>query len=281
MSPSLTDRVAALVPVMRDRADQLDRDAAFPADDIADLRAVGALALPLPAAARSPEPALADQLASVLTLIGSGNLSVGRIMEAHVNARHLIARYQPGAHRCGAGAEGLWALWVTDPPAGGLRMQRAGQSIRLSGSKQFCSGAGHATHAVVTAQDEHGAVRMLMLQLRQGECVLPLAAPLSGMRAAVTGAVDFTGCETSTDSLLGEPGEYLREPDFSTGAWRGSAVALGGLIALVEIGTAQLRAAGRLDSPHTLARLGQTTIARETARMWVGQVARGRGRPEP
>jgi alkylation response protein AidB-like acyl-CoA dehydrogenase len=101
-----------------------------------------------------------------------------------------------------------------------------------------------------------------------------LPAPLAGMRAAVTGAVDFTGVETPADSLLGGPGDYLREPDFSAGAWRGSAVALGGLIALADIGAAQLRAVDRLDNPHTQARLGQVLIARETARLWVQHVAR-------
>ena len=56
------------------------------------------------------------------------------------------------------------------------------------------------------------------------------------------------------DTLLGGPGHYLREPDYSAGAWRGSAVALGGLIALLGHGVTQLRQAGRLDSPHTQAR---------------------------
>src|SRR4051794_908240 len=114
---------------------------------------------------------------------------------------------------------------------------------------------------------------MLVLRLGRGERVQTLPAPLSGMRAAVTGAVDFDGCETEPDSLLGEPGDYLREPDFSAGAWRGSAVAYGGLVALLDAAVAQLRSTGRLDSPHTQARLGHALIARETAGMWVARAA--------
>jgi alkylation response protein AidB-like acyl-CoA dehydrogenase len=89
----------------------------------------------------------------------------------------------------------------------------------------------------------------------------------------VTGEVDFTGCAVPAASILGEPGDYLREPDFSVGAWRSSAVALGGLIALVDAAVQHLRASGRIDNPHTQARLGRIFIARETARFWVHHMA--------
>jgi alkylation response protein AidB-like acyl-CoA dehydrogenase len=257
--------IAELIPWMQARADALDRDAAFPAEEIDCLRRAGALSPPLPV----QNTGTAEELATLLTLVGQGNLSVGRILEAHVNALHLIARY--GAPRQD---DRLYALWVTDPPTNALRMRRTGHRISLTGGKQFCSAAGHATGAVVTAQDEDNTTRMLVLPLRIGERVKPLPAPLQGMRAAVTGAVDFTNCELSADALLGGPGDYLHEPDFSAGAWRGSAVALGGLIALLDHAIPQLRAAGRLDAPHTQARIGEAFIARETSRLWVQAAAR-------
>jgi alkylation response protein AidB-like acyl-CoA dehydrogenase len=251
-------KIAELVPWMQNRAAELDRDAAFPAPEIERLRMAGALA-----------PQQPEALATLLALVGEGNLSVGRIVEAHVNALHLMARF--GSVRDDGR---LYALWVTDPPTGGLRMRRTGDRIELSGAKQFCSGAGYATGALVTAQDENGDTRMLVLPLGIGERVSPLPSPLSGMRAAVTGAVDFDGCSVSAESVLGEPGDYLREPDFSAGAWRGSAVALGGLISLVDHTVRQLQVSGRLGNPHTQARLGQIFIARETSRMWVQAAAR-------
>ncbi len=178
--------VSELVPWMQGRADWLDREAGFPAEEIERLRQVGALSPPLPAQGLGT----ADELAALLILVGQSNLSVGRILEAHVNARHLIARY--GTPR----EDGrLYGLWVTDPPRNGLQMRRIGGKVVLSGGKQFCSAAGHATGAVVTAQDEDGATRMLVLPLGIGEVVKPLPSPLQGMRAAVTGAVDFSGCE--------------------------------------------------------------------------------------
>jgi hypothetical protein len=269
------DAIAALVPWMQERAGPLDRDSAFPSDEIAALRRAGALSPPLPV----QRTGTADQLATLLTRVGQGNLAVGRILEAHVNARHLIARHliaRYGTPPKDAHLEdgGLYALWVTDPPANPLRLHRAGTTIVLTGGKQFCSAAGHATSAVVTALDENGATRMLVLPLGIGETVKPLPSPLQGMRAAVTGAVDFTGCEVSADAILGAPGDYLREPDFSAGAWRGSAVALGGLIALLDHATTDLRATNRLSNPHTQARLGRAMIARETSRLWVAAAAR-------
>lgn len=264
MSALLT-AVAELVPWMQRRADALDRNAAFPMEEIDRLRAAGALSPPLPVL----QAGRAGDLARLLELVGRGNLSVGRILEAHINALQLMARYggQPDDGR-------LYALWVTDPPGDGLRMRRSGARVLLSGRKQFCSAAGYATGALVTARDGDGDARMLVLQLGIGETVTPLPSPLQGMRAAVTGAVDFTGCEVSADRLLGRASDYMREPDFSAGAWRGSAVALGGLIALIDHAAAQLRQSGRLDNPHGQARLGRGIIARETSRLWVAAAAR-------
>ena len=254
-----------LIPWMQNRADALDREAAFPAEELVCLRRAGALSPPLPVA----DSGRAQDLADLLTHAGQGNLSVGRILEAHINALHLMARY--GVPRT---EDRLYGLWVTDPPRGGLHMHQVGDRIVLTGAKQFCSGAGHATGALVTAQDEAGNIRMLVLPLGIGERVTPLPSPLAGMRAAVTGAVDFTGCEVAADALLGNPGDYLREPDFSAGAWRGSAVALGGLIALLDLAIEALRDSGRLDNAHTQGRIGQAIIARETSRMWVSAAAR-------
>jgi alkylation response protein AidB-like acyl-CoA dehydrogenase len=275
---TVSARVRALIPIMQQRAAALDAEGAFPAADLRDLRDTEAFVLNLPVRQAWRDDALADQLADVLTWIGCGNLSVGRLYEAHINALQLIGRYGTTAQWRVAmqdvEAGHIFALWVTDPQTGGLKIRRSGATIRLSGAKQFCSGAGHVTRVLVTAWNENHDAQMLVLPLGRGETVSNLPSKLAGMRAAVTGAVDFTGCESSADSLLGQVGDYLREPDFSTGAWRGSAVALGGLITLVEHAVAQLQASGRINNPHTLARMGQAMIARETSRMWVRRAGR-------
>jgi alkylation response protein AidB-like acyl-CoA dehydrogenase len=267
-------RVVDLVPWMQESAHCED---AFPEAELAALSRAGVLAVPLPNEA--PDQALprAELLARTLVELGRGNLSVGRLVEAHINARHLVARYGTQAQRArvlrDVEAGELFALWVTDPPAGELRMVMRGDRVHLQGGKMFCSGAGFASRALLTARDETGASRMLVVALNMGERLRPLA-PLQGMRAAVTGAVDFTGCCVPADAILGQAGDYLSEPDFSAGAWRGSAVALGGLDSLVELMIEALRGQGRAGDPHQEARLGTTMIACETSRLWVMRVAR-------
>ena len=58
----------------------------------------------------------------------------------------------------------------------------------------FCSAAGLPRGHWSPRQMMPGSSRMLVIPLGNGERVRPLEAPLQGMRAAVTGAVDFTGC---------------------------------------------------------------------------------------
>jgi alkylation response protein AidB-like acyl-CoA dehydrogenase len=103
--------------------------------------------------------------------------------------------------------------------------------------------------------------------------VVPSGIKLSGMRAAITGSVDFSGMPVSRADLLGAEGDYLREPVFSAGAWRGSAAALGGLIALVEQHRREIAARRRDADPHQRARFGQLLITNETARLWMQQAA--------
>jgi alkylation response protein AidB-like acyl-CoA dehydrogenase len=271
-------RVADLVPWMQRLATEGDSEGAFPKAELATLQQVGVLAVPLPNEAPDVASERADLLYRTLAQLGRGNLAVGRLVEAHINARHLITRFGTKGQRTQAIADvqagELFALWVTDPPDDALHMVRHGDRILLQGSKMFCSGAGFATRSLLTARDETGASRMLVATLGAGERVRPLEAPLQGMRGAVTGAVDFTGCSLAAESVLGAPGDYLREPDFSAGAWRGSAVASGGLQNLIELTVDILRAQGRAEDPHQKARLGSAMIAWETSRLWVQQAAR-------
>jgi alkylation response protein AidB-like acyl-CoA dehydrogenase len=215
-------------------------------------------------------------LLHLLQYLGEASLPVARLYEAHVNALQLVCRYGNAClvQRCARDAiDGeLFALWVTDPPAGGLTLQPQGNGFGLSGSKAFCSGAGTATRALVTAAAPAGA-QMLIINVEAGTRVLPSAIKLSGMRAATTGSMDLTGIHVAPDALLGVAGDYLREPVFSAGAWRSAAAALGGLSALVSMHRGEILKRGRADDPHQRARFGALLIAHETARLWMGQAA--------
>jgi alkylation response protein AidB-like acyl-CoA dehydrogenase len=93
------------------------------------------------------------------------------------------------------------------------------------------------------------------------------------MRAAATGRVSFEGCRVEPDQWIGGPDDYLREPDFSAGAWRTSAVTCGGLEALVDLAMDELVSRDRAHDPHQQARMGRAWIARETALHFVQRAA--------
>jgi alkylation response protein AidB-like acyl-CoA dehydrogenase len=272
------EALRALVPLLQD-TDMVPDRAEFPAEAMRLLRAAGALTAPLPIGSGGlglgTEAHRGGVLLDYLHLLGQAGLPLGRLIEAHVNAIRIVMRYGRDAQRQSVAEAvrkgALWAVWVTDPPGNGrLRLAANGDAMVLSGQKMFCSGAGFATHALVTAED-HGETRLLVVDLGGAERVSPLPAGLAGMRAAVTGQVDFTGVATDLDRIIGLPGDYLREPDFSAGAWRSSAVALGGLHRLLGLMRAQLMERGRDQDPHQRARFGAALIAHETGRLWLAR----------
>ncbi len=276
--------VAALLPDMQLRAADLDRDARFPAADFAGLRQLGVLAAPLPCdlggIGFGTEPDGADGLRRLLVLLGRGNPSVGRLFEAHVNAIALIARYGT-AHQLRRSAEDmsdghLFALWVTGAP-GGLTLAGPPDALHLDGTRAFCSAAGWATRAVLTVAAPTSGIgasgpQMLVANVEAAQAE-PLPAAPQGMRAAANGLMRFDHVRVPPHSLLGAPGDYLREPAFSAGAWRTAAVIAGGLQALVQAARDQLQTRDRHADPHQLARIGQALIAQETAQLWLRKAA--------
>ena len=259
-------------PALQDRAAALDEQGGFPAEDIAALARSGVLMAPLPLALGGlgwgTHPSGADDVREALRLVGRGNLAVGRLLEAHINAVRLVVRHgDPAAIAADVRDGRLFALWVTDPPGAGLTVRDGG----LRGRKLFCSGAGSVSRAVVTARDPAGAVVLAIANLESGATATALEGGLTGMRAAGTGGMLFDGVPAA---VFGAPDDYLRQPDFSCGAWRTVAVTLGGLEALVAEAIAQLRQRGRDSDPHQQARIGRCLIARESARLWVTQAAR-------
>jgi alkylation response protein AidB-like acyl-CoA dehydrogenase len=95
-----------------------------------------------------------------------------------------------------------------------------------------------------------------------------------GMRASASGCVNLTGLEVGPEALIGRPGDYTREPDFTGGAVRFAAVQLGGAQALLHAAANSLRQAGRTGDPHQRARMGAAAIAVETGALWLLGTAR-------
>jgi alkylation response protein AidB-like acyl-CoA dehydrogenase len=278
LQAELLGRVAALLPDMAVRAPALDEAGVFPEQDFSALREAGLLTAALPEAHGGADFGIgaegAGALLKLLALLGEGNLALTRLFEAHVNALHLVLRYgSPGLIETvarDAARFHLFGLWVTDPLDGdGVRLEGDG----LCGQKDFCSGAGAASRALITAATRTGT-QMLVVDVGAGARVTPGDMRLSGMRASVTGTVDFSGMRVAAAQCLGAEGDYLREPVFSAGAWRNAAGALGGVTALAKLHRAELRQRVRDADPHQRARFGQLVMETETARLWLREAAR-------
>ncbi len=255
------------------RAGQFDREGAYPAEDMALLHEQGVLAAPLPrhlgGRGFGTEPEGALGALTLLRAVGRGSIATARLFEAHVNALKLITLYGSEAQAARAAEDVLqghvFALWVTEVPPG-LRLREG----RLEGGKSICSGAGHSTRAVVTVDAGEADPVLAIVALAPGERSRKSAMGLAGVRAAVTGAMDLSGLEAD---VFGRPGDYLRQPEFSAGAWRTSAVTLGAMEALSACVRGTLVERGRADHPHQLARVGAMRIAETTARLWLERVA--------
>jgi alkylation response protein AidB-like acyl-CoA dehydrogenase len=269
--------IAALsqyLPGSDDGGAGLDEDGAFPIAELDGLRQAGALAAPLPhehggiGLGTSPQGAL--PALRVLRALGRACLPLGRVYEGHVNALRLVLRdgrpEQVARAAADARAGRLFSVWNTDAADAPLRMDADGT---LHGAKTLASAAGFATRALVTALRPDGGRQMLLIPLEPGERADLAGWRAQGMRASATGLVSFDGLVAGPDHVLGTPGAYVRQPDLSGGAWRTSAVTLGGLDALVEACRRHLVATGRDADPHQRARMGQAFMARETASLWL------------
>ena len=272
---------AARLDTLEAEAARLDRDGGFPEQGFEVLREAGALLAPLPrrhgGRGLGSEPDGALGMLALLRAIGRGNLSLGRLFEGHVNALKLIVRYGTEMQVATAAAdvrEGhIFGIWVTEGPDPVRLVETDGGGFRLTGEKLFASGACTLTRPLLTAHPDEGPPRLLLAKLGAARNASPTIGGLSGMRGAVTGRCSFEGLSVSPEQIIGAPGDYLRQPEFSAGAWRGIAVALGGIDRLVDLLRSQLHARGRASNPHQAVRIGEALIARETAAFWTRRAA--------
>lgn len=202
-----------------------------------------------------------------------------------MNALRLVQRHGSAAQVRAAvrdAATGrLFAVWNTDAP--GEPPLAIGPDGILEGRKILCSGAGQVTRALVTARPTatpDAPPQLLLVPLAPGERTDLSGWTAQGMRASATGAVAFDGIPVDPGMPVGAPGDYLRQPDFSAGAWRFAAVHCGGLEAVLAALRDHLRRTRRGGDPLQAARLGQAAIAAETARLWV-EAAAARAEAEP
>ena len=276
------DAARAVAAGAAERAAATDRPGGFPTDDVRALHDAGLLAAPLRAdddgVGLGSERGSLHALLTVLRTIGRGSLPLGRLYEGHVNALLLIDRYATDDQRqrwtADARAGHLFGVWNTEIPSDGVRYARDGDAVRVQGAKTFATGCAHVTRPLVPGALGDGW-QMAVLPTDQFETVdQPETWRAEGMRASMSGRIDFSGAVLDADVLLGAPGDYLREPEFTGGSVRFAAVQLGGADALAEATGGYLRQLGRADHPTQQIRMGEVATLVETGALWLLGAAR-------
>lgn len=252
---------------------------AYPADSIAVLAREGLLRRFAPV--ESGGERFADtsarnlEMFDALRRVGRGDLSVGRLYEGHVNAMTLFDWYGDADQRAWLGAaldrDAVFGVWATEP-APGVALVGADEPWRLEGAKSFASGAGGIAYAIVTVRPEQGDRRLAVVAADDPARTDASGWQVRGMRASLSGLYDLTGCPIADADLLGAPGDYDREPRFTSGAWRFTAVQLGGIEALLAETRRALSDAAK-DDPLARAAFGQMVVATRTAWFWVKRAA--------
>ena len=215
-------------------------------------------------------------LGDVLREVGYANLSLGRLYEGHVNAVKLVDEYGTTSQKASFASDiargAMSGIWNANPAAGSAWLDCSEPMMRLRGKKSYCSGAGSITRPLVSV-DRIGQPQLALLsELAAGRVDLSAWRP-TGMRASATANVDLEGIEVADQSLIGGPGDYLREPLLTCGAWRFVAVQLGGLQALVDSAVSHLADRGRVDFEPHRTRFAEIAVTMEALRLMVREAA--------
>jgi hypothetical protein len=250
-------------------AASMDDGGAFPREDILALQEIGALEI------FATDEASPQELMEALRLVGRANLSLGRIFEGHVNGAKLVSWYGDGAQRrtltADLAAGCLFGVWNTEPQPG-VALESSGEECWMRGSKSYATGAGFINRAIVTATDVNGRRQMVIADGADRARADLSSWRVRGMRATCSGLYDLTGLPVNQATALGAPGDYLREPRFSAGAWRFTAVQLGGVERVLTLLRDQM-AASSDTSPLAAARFGDALASARSAFMWVREAA--------
>ncbi|MBD5656515.1 MAG: acyl-CoA dehydrogenase [Candidatus Eremiobacteraeota bacterium] len=219
---------------------------------------------------------LAGRLQEIAALrgVGARDVSLGRLYEGHVNGVQLVARCGTAAQRVALErdlADGLvFGVWNTQDEDG-VRIEDAGAGrYVLSGAKTWASGAGRIERPIVTAQWPDGGVRMCLVPMDRVRTAIDGSAwrPL-GMHDSQSFRVDFDGVTLAADDLIGDDGDYERQPWFFAGALRYVAVQTGVIERLVTETAAYLLERRRDGDPFQRVRLAEMRIAARTALQWL------------
>lgn len=274
MTKSFTPDFRATVQALRSELDALapDCESRGLALEVDLLRTHGLLSSPLPRAAGGrglgTEVEATKDALRALRVLGRSNLSMGRLFEGHMNAIKLVGLYgrdeQKEAVFESVRRGALLGVWGADGPVP-VTIDRNGEEVILHGGKRFASGLGLVHTAIVTARLEDG-IQLLLVDVDEEARMDHGGWRVSGMKATASGRYDFEGTVAGSEAILGEVGDFLREPHFEGGVWRYAALHLGAMEAMAEAVRQSLLARETHDPSqmHRLASLAASCLACRT-----------------
>ncbi len=239
-----------------------DRDGTFPLASFQALHKAQILTLSLPVELGGGGLDGVNLL-EFLREVGQLSLPVGRLLEGHINALQLIVKYGRASQALQAAEEAaageLFGVWNTEQ-APGLRLEEG----KLTGQKTFASGAYHVTRPLCPAETPQGR-QLILLQAPEPERFDASFWQPAGMRATVSFSADLSGILVTPNMLIGPPGVYYAQPQFSGGALRFLAVQIGGAQAALHSARLYLRQIGRTDDDVQRLRFAAAAAALEGA----------------
>jgi acyl-CoA dehydrogenase len=206
------------------RAAGHDAAGSYPADNIADMNALGMNAMFVPEALGGLGLSYAVYLASVRE-ISKACASTGIIWATTFHGMKPVMDFGSDdlkARVMGRVAEGaIGALCITEPTAGSdatgmkTRFRPDGNEIVIDGGKTFISNGDIADFMLVFGkwdgiEDDRKAITALVLEKGTPGFEALARERKMGHRAAPTCGLAFDGCRVPMTNLLGEPGDGLR-----------------------------------------------------------------------
>jgi alkylation response protein AidB-like acyl-CoA dehydrogenase len=279
-SPGETHDLETTLARISARAEERDAHPSFPDDSFPQLAAAGALAIPVPdpISGHGRRASFAEEW-RVLRAVARADGSAGRILDGHYNGVERVSLLAPEPLRSAelaaiAAGELLLGVWGADPiPGEGepARLVEDDSGPRLVGVKTFCSGSTGLDRALVLIRGPvQGPPLLAYVDLSEGVDVDTGWFRGAGMRASESHRVVFAGTPVLT--VLGEPGELLREPYFSRDAIRTAATWAGISDTAVEAALDVLAAKGEPDDVVSLA-AGRMLAATGTIDSWLAYAA--------
>jgi alkylation response protein AidB-like acyl-CoA dehydrogenase len=181
---------------------------------------------------RMPLPGGGDTWArfEALSKWAAQDLSLGRLIEGHLDARGILA--EAGMQPAAPGAS--YGVWAARSPRGGTTARLEADGWHLAGRKPFCSGSGLLERALVTADSADG-YRLFDIDVAdQVVSSQPDSWPAVGMADSQSETLEFGGPAVPLHRAVGGAGFYLERPGFWFGAIGVAACWYGGAAGLVE-----------------------------------------------